>query len=71
MDFDRALVLSPHPDDDILGVGGFMKKLNDSGCEITVITISGHLPPLYSEEAFVTTVKEAEQAHKLVMVAQC
>ena len=71
MDFDRALVLSPHPDDDILGVGGFMKKLNDSGCEITVITISGHLPPLYSEEAFVTTVKEAEQAHKLVGVAQC
>lgn len=71
MDFDRALVIAPHPDDDILGVGGFIKKLTDSGCEVIVLTVSGHLPPLYSEADFAITVKEAEEAHRLVGVAHC
>jgi N-acetylglucosamine malate deacetylase 1 len=71
MNFERALVIAPHPDDDILGVGGFIKKLSNSGCEVIVLTVSGHLPPVYSEENFAITVKEAEQAHKLVGVAHC
>ena len=71
MDFDRALVIAPHPDDDILGVGGYIRKLSDSGCEVNVLTVSGHLPPLYSEEAFATTVKEAANAHGLVGVSHC
>ena len=71
MIFDRALIIAPHPDDDILGVGGYIKKLTASGCEVKVLTVSGHLPPLYSEEAFVTTVKEAANAHALVGVAHC
>jgi len=71
MNFDRALVIAPHPDDDILGVGGFIKKLTNLDCEVIVLTVAGHLPPLYSEEVFATTVREAEQAHKLVGVAHC
>ena len=71
MNFGRALVIAPHPDDDILGVGGFIKKLSNSGCEVIVLTASGHLPPVYSQENFAITVKEAEQAHKLVGVAHC
>jgi Uncharacterized proteins, LmbE homologs len=71
MDFDRALVIAPHPDDEILGVGGYIKKLTDSGCEVIVLTVSGHLPPLYTEADFAITVKEAEEAHKLVGVAHC
>ena len=71
MDFDRALIIAPHPDDDILGVGGYIKKLSESGCEVSVLTVSGHLPPLYSEGAFATTVKEAAKAHGLVGVAHC
>ena len=69
MNFDRVLVFSPHPDDDILGLGGFLKKLNNLSCKISVITISGHLPPLYSKEVFPTTVKEAKRAHELVGVS--
>ena len=71
MVFNRALVIVPHPDDEILGVGGYIKKLYDLGCEVNVLTVSGHLPPLYSEEAFAITVKEAENAHALVGVAHC
>ena len=69
MDYDRALIITPHPDDDILGAGGYIKKLSESGCEVNVLTVSGHLPPLYSEEVFATTVKEAAKAHALVGVA--
>ena len=69
MDYDRALIITPHPDDDILGAGGYIKKLSESGCEVNVLTVSGHLPPLYSEDAFATTEKEAAKAHALVGVA--
>lgn len=68
MDFARTLVIAPHPDDEILGVGGFIKKLTNSGCEVIVLTVSGHLPPLYSEEVYIETINEAKQAHKLVGV---
>ena len=68
MNYDRALIIAPHPDDDILGAGGYIKKLSESGCEVNVLTVSGHLPPLYPEEAFATTVKEAAKAHALVGV---
>ena len=71
MNFDRTLIIAPHPDDDVLGVGGFMKKLSDSGSKISVITVSGHLPPLYKKEVFHTTVKEAKRAHKLLGVSHC
>lgn len=71
MKFDRALVIAPHPDDDILGVGGFIKKLADSGCQVNVLTVSGHLPPLYSESDFNITVEEADKAHNLVRVSHC
>ena len=71
MDFDRALVIAPHPDDDVLGVGGLMKKLTASGCKVAVLTVSGHLPPLYSEKDFAITVEEAERAHGLLGVDHC
>ena len=69
MNYKRALIITPHPDDEILGAGGYIKKLSESGCEVNVLTVSGHLPPLYSEEAFAITVKEASKAHALVGVA--
>ena len=69
MDLDRVLVIAPHPDDDILGVGGFLKKLSNSGSEILVLTVSGHLPPLYKKEDFNITLKEAKRAHELVGVS--
>ena len=53
MNYKRALIITPHPDDEILGAGGYIKKLSESGCEVNVLTVSGHLPPLYSED-FVT-----------------
>ena len=69
MNLDRVLVIAPHPDDDILGVGGFLKKLSNLGSKILVLTVSGHLPPLYKKEDFNITLKEAKRAHELVGVS--
>lgn len=66
----RLLVIAPHPDDEILGVGGTMAKYANNGYHVTVLTVAGHRPPLYSEENYQQTVKEARQAHALVGVKE-
>ncbi len=34
--FKNVLVLSPHPDDDAFGMGGFIKKMTTTGTKVTV-----------------------------------
>ena len=62
----RILVVSPHPDDETLGVGGTIAKLANTGNDISVLTISGHLPPLYKRRDYELTVKEAKKAFKIL-----
>jgi N-acetylglucosamine malate deacetylase 1 len=65
----RILVVAPHPDDEILGVGATIAKYAEEGeSEVTVLTVSGHLPPLYPIGAYERTVEEARLAHQLVGV---
>ena len=37
------LVVAPHPDDEVLGAGGFIRKSFEQGNEVVVLTVSGHL----------------------------
>ena len=67
---ESVLVVVPHPDDEILGLGGTIAKLSHQGCRVTVLTISGHLPPLYPVEAYEQTVREAHLAHAVVGVSE-
>ncbi|MDP8238618.1 MAG: PIG-L deacetylase family protein [Candidatus Hatepunaea meridiana] len=59
----KMLVISPHPDDSIIAVGGAIARFIKYGGEVTVLTISAHMPPLYTEEAFRITIDEARLAH--------
>ena len=68
MNRKHLLVVAPHPDDEILGVGGTMAKYIKAGGGVTVLTIAGHRPPLYSEEVYQQTVREAKAAHELIGV---
>ena len=58
----RILVVSPHPDDETLGVGGTIAKYSSEGHDVHVLTMSGHLPPLYKRNDYNITVKEANKA---------
>jgi len=64
----KMLVIAPHPDDSILGAGGTMARFIKSGGEITVLTIAAHQPPLFSEDVFHLTIKEAKKALSLIGV---
>lgn len=65
----RVLIVSPHPDDETLGAGGTAAKLAAAGSEVSVLTVSGHLPPLYSRDAYETTVREALSAFDVLGVS--
>ena len=70
MSDSSVLVVAPHPDDEILGAGGTIAKYAADGREVTVLTVSGHLPPIYPPDAYTRTVQEMEKAHKLVGVSE-
>jgi N-acetylglucosamine malate deacetylase 1 len=66
----RILVVSPHPDDETLGVGGTIAKYSAQGAEVFVLIISGHLPPLYSRESYDKTVTETHAAFEFLGVTK-
>ena len=65
----RIVVVAPHPDDETLGAGGTIAKYAEQGDEVFVLMVSGHLPPLYTRDAYETTVKEARKAFQILGVA--
>ncbi len=64
----KILIVAPHPDDEILGVGGSIAKYATAGHKVTVLTVAGHRPPLYKEEVYQQTIKEAKLAHQEIGV---
>ncbi len=66
---EPVLVIAPHPDDEILGVGGTIAKHAAAGNQVHVLTVSGHMPPLYAEEHYRRTLEEAGKAHAVVGAA--
>ena len=70
MTVDRMLVVAPHPDDEVLGVGGTIAKFAAAGGEVTILIVAAHMPPLYTEETHKKTVSEANRAHALVGVKE-
>jgi LmbE family N-acetylglucosaminyl deacetylase len=65
----RVLVVAPHPDDETLGVGGTIAKHAEQGDEVTVLVVSGHLPPLYVRDSYERTVVEAKRAFDILGVS--
>lgn len=66
----KVLVVAPHPDDEVLGCGGIIKKYSDQGQQVYVLVISRGTPKYYPEHKIVNVRKEARQAHDILGVKQ-
>jgi LmbE family N-acetylglucosaminyl deacetylase len=66
----RLLVIAPHPDDEILGAGGTIVRFSRAGGEVTVLTVTGDLPPVYPPGVWEDNVAEARLAHAVVGVKE-
>ena len=64
----KVLVVAPHPDDETLGVGGTLKKFTSLGCEVKVVIVSGHKPPLYPKNDYDITLNESKKVFKLLNI---
>ena len=62
----RALVIAPHPDDEILGVGGTIARLTEAGHEVHVTIVTSGQPPLFDEQSVKRVRAEALVAHRIV-----
>ncbi len=66
--FQNVVIIAPHPDDETLGLGGSIKRLTMNKIKVSILIVSGHLPPLYKEKDFVKTVTESKKVFKYLGV---
>lgn len=66
----KVLVIAPHPDDEVLGVGGTMARLADEGAEVCVVIVTKAYPPEYDETIADCDRLQATEAHKILGVKQ-
>lgn len=66
----RALVIAPHPDDEVLGCGGVIARMAAEGREVHVAIATRGEPPAYNADDVLRVRAEAESAHRLLGVAQ-
>lgn len=67
-EFSTALVIAPHPDDEVLGAGGTIAALAAHGCQVHVLVASQDLPPLYLADTAEKIRNEAQRAHSALGV---
>lgn len=65
-----VVVLAPHPDDEVLGVGGTIARLSSEGRDVHVVIVTRGGPPLF-DEAFIERGRaEAREAHEVLGVKE-
>ena len=66
----RILVIAPHPDDEILGVGGTISKRATAGHEVYVCVVTKGCEPLFQAEYVETGRSECRKADSLLGVKE-
>lgn len=64
----NILVIAPHADDEVLGVGGTIAKLVDEGNDVYIAIITVPQPPDFTEAQALQIRQEALLSHKLLGV---
>lgn len=62
-------IIAPHPDDEVLGLGGTIRRMSQLGIEVHLLIVSGHLPPLYQIEIFKNIQKECDMSAKILGIS--
>jgi LmbE family N-acetylglucosaminyl deacetylase len=65
-----VLIVAPHPDDEILGVGGTMSKLAKAGYEVHVCVVTTGREPLFTPEQTRMVQAETAKAHEFLGVTK-
>lgn len=65
----KILVIAPHPDDEVLGCGGIIKKLASQNNEVWILIMTRGKKGMYSEDRILKVRHEALEAHKLLDVS--
>lgn len=66
----NVLVVAPHPDDEILGVGGTIKKRTDAGDDVFVCIVTKGEKPLFQYDYVEQGRAEAREADKFLGVKE-
>ena len=66
----RVLVVAPHPDDEIIGVGGTIAKSVKSGDEVYVCVVTKGIEPLFEKDFVEQGRNECRTADKLLGVKE-
>lgn len=67
---NRVLVIAPHPDDEVLGVGGTIARFSAEGAEVYVAIVTKGYPPEFEEEVIQKVRQEALAAHHLLGIKE-
>jgi N-acetylglucosamine malate deacetylase 1 len=59
-----VLVIAPHPDDEVLGVGGTIARFAAEGAEVYVVVATKGYPPQFPENLYKEVRQEALSAHQ-------
>jgi LmbE family N-acetylglucosaminyl deacetylase len=65
----RLLVIAPHPDDEVLGVGGTIARFAAEGAAVHVGIVTRGTEPLFTEEFNRQAKREVERAHERLGVS--
>ena len=66
----KVLVIAPHPDDEIIGVGGTIAKRTKEGDEVYVCIVTKGIEPLFREEIIEQGRRECREADALLGVKE-
>lgn len=65
----KVLVIAPHPDDELIGVGGTIANRIRKGSDVTVCIVTKGFPPLHNKDIIQKGIQEDLEGNKRLGVA--
>ena len=66
----NILVVAPHTDDEVLGVGGTIARFAQEGANVTVAVVTSGFPPDFAQEEEDAIRQEAARSHEILKVKE-